>query len=210
MDQQVRTRLADSLEHVYERVGDRLDADPTRVSNALTGIRSARIDPGVFSRYFDLVFCVDSEDWGRAKELSDQLLELAKHPVLFEVLPYTQDALGEDFERFPRLAFATFTDSNPMAPPSDALFVSHCEKIAAAREIVRSVDSEIAAEAAAMKKQAEDLAKIEEQAFQQRQRSWGNRLKKIVASAGGAFVGGFTGGIASEAASEAISEIWPD
>lgn len=66
------------------------------------------------------------------------------------------------------------------------------------------------AEAQAMKSQAEELAAVEQQAMEQRQRSWSNRLKGLVGTAAGAFGGAFLGGIGSRAGEEAITAVWPN
>jgi hypothetical protein len=128
LDRQVRNRLAESLDHVFERVGHQLEVDPAQVPAVLSRIRESRIEPGIFARYFDLVFSIDAESCGKAGLLAGEILDLALEPAAFAIVPYSLDALGDDFERFPRLAFATCTESNPMAPPSEDLFSSHRKK----------------------------------------------------------------------------------
>jgi hypothetical protein len=64
------------------------------------------------------------------------------------------------------------------------------------------------AEADAMKRQAEQLASVEQQALEQRQRSWGNRLKSLVATTIGAAGGAFLGEIGSQAGQQAAQDLF--
>lgn len=64
------------------------------------------------------------------------------------------------------------------------------------------------AEAAAMLAQAQQLAAAEQEALEQRQNSWGNRLKRLAGATISSTVGAFTGGIGTEAANRAVNEIF--
>jgi HEXXH motif-containing protein len=54
--------------------------------------------------------------------------------------------MGYDFDRFPKLVFASYSDTNPMAPPGNELFESHRQKLLDAIEIIRDVDESICRE----------------------------------------------------------------
>lgn len=77
------------------------------------------------------------------------------------------------------------------------------EQEAAARKLAQAQ-----AEAEAMKAQAQKLAAAEEEAMKQRENSWGNRLKRLVAGTIGAATGAFSGGIGAEAGRRAAMEIF--
>jgi hypothetical protein len=64
------------------------------------------------------------------------------------------------------------------------------------------------AEADAMRAQAQQLAAAEQEALEQRQNSWGNRLKRLAGATISSTVGAFTGGIGTEAANRAVNEIF--
>lgn len=64
------------------------------------------------------------------------------------------------------------------------------------------------AEAAAMKRHAEELASVEQQAFEQRQQSWNNRLKKIVGATVSAAGGAFLGAVGARAGEEAVNALF--
>ncbi len=146
LDRHVRDRLAGSLNHIFERTTDVLPLEPSSVEAALKRIRSQRVNPSVFARYFDLVFAVSAEDWGRAERIASEVIKLVHNPIDFEILPYSKEALGDDYERYPRLVFASFSDGNPMSTPEPKLFEAYQQKIHLALDIVRLEDPSIAEE----------------------------------------------------------------
>lgn len=63
-------------------------------------------------------------------------------------------------------------------------------------------------ESEAMKRHAEQLASVEQQALEQRQRSWGNRLKRIVGATISATGSAFLGDIGARAGTEAANALF--
>src|SRR5262245_36783217 len=121
VDAIVRLRLSSSLAHVFQRAKGRLDIDATRFEAALEHIRARKQDPGVFARYYDLIFALTSDQIAKANILLDEIVERAVGPAsYFEIVPYALQHLGPDYERFPRLLFAEYSQTNPMASPSDS------------------------------------------------------------------------------------------
>lgn len=84
------------------------------------------------------------------------------------------------------------------------------ERKAAEEEYAQKKAAEAQADAEAVKRQADRLAAVDQQAQEQRQKSWGNRLKSIVASTIGAATGAFTGGIGTRAGQEAAAAVFDD
>lgn len=82
------------------------------------------------------------------------------------------------------------------------------ERQTAEEEYAQKRLSAAQADADSMRRHAEELAAVEQQALEQRQRSWGNRLKSIVGTAAGSFGGAFLGGLGERAAEEAIDSVW--
>ena len=82
------------------------------------------------------------------------------------------------------------------------------ERKAAEEEYASKKMASAQAEAEAMKHQAEQLAAVEQQALEQRQRSWGNRLKSLVATTLGAAGGAFLGEIGTRAGEQAANEVF--
>jgi len=82
------------------------------------------------------------------------------------------------------------------------------ERQAAEEEYAKKKLAAAQAEADAMKRQAEKLAAVEQEALEQRKKSWGNRLKSIVGATLSAGIGAFTGGVGSRAGEEAANAIF--
>lgn len=82
------------------------------------------------------------------------------------------------------------------------------ERRAAEEEYAQKKMAEAQADAEAVKRQADRLAATEQEALEQRQKSWGNRLKSIVGATLSAATGAFTGGIGTRAGQEAASALF--
>jgi len=143
IDEAVRLRLAQSLAHILSRAGDYLDVDTGRFEAALGQVRKYRQDPGVFARYYDLVFAINSNRFTEANQLIAEISDLAGQPVEFAILPYARDHLGDDYDRFPRLLFSEYSENNPMASPSGTTCAAHTENLHHAIDIISRVDKSI-------------------------------------------------------------------
>ena len=143
IDATVRLRLVGSLAHIFERAKSHLDIDPGRFEVAIKHIQTKKQDPGVFARYYDLIFAVTSNRIATANTLLDELIEHAARPAHFSIVPYTQQGLGPDYDRFPRLLFAEYSETNPMASPSEAQSTASTQMLREAIEIVSHVDKSI-------------------------------------------------------------------
>lgn len=82
------------------------------------------------------------------------------------------------------------------------------ERRAAEEEYGQKKMAEAQADADAVKRQSERLAATEQEALEQRQKSWGNRLKSIVGATISAATGAFTGGIGTRAGQEAANALF--
>lgn len=146
LDAAVRWRLADSLAYIFSKAESRLSLDKGRCEVALQHIRSNRQDPGVFSRYYDLIFAIKANRLATAKTLVAELLERAAQPAAFAIAPYTREGLGSDYDRFPRLIFAEYSQINPMEDPSEEQSAASTQMLQEALEIISRVDRGIYAE----------------------------------------------------------------
>lgn len=144
LDAAARRKLAHSLQHIADRAADHLRMPPGRLCAALNKVRDGRQNPGIFARYYDLVTAVTSGEVEVANGLLDEIVGLAEaSPVSFDIVPYWQERLGSDFERFPRLLFGEFSDRNPMAPPIGEQAESGRANLREALGIVERVDPKI-------------------------------------------------------------------
>lgn len=82
------------------------------------------------------------------------------------------------------------------------------ERQAAESEYAAKVQAAAQAEAANLQKHADRLSASEKEAFEQRQKSFGNRLKNVVSATIGAATGAFTGGVGARAGQAAVDAIW--
>jgi len=143
IDETVRLRLNTSLAHIFQRAKGRLDIDKTRFEAALEHIRARKQDPGVFARYYDLIFALTSNQIAEANILLGEIIERAVGPAYFGIVPYARQHLGPDYERFPRLLFAEYSQTNPMASPSDSQSLASTQMLKEAIEIVSQVEAGI-------------------------------------------------------------------
>lgn len=146
LDRRIRIRLAESLEYIFDQCGDLVEVPVEQRSRLKALITANRIHPGLFARYYDLVFMIKANDFDQAQRLVDEIISLSKQDTGFEIIPYSQEALSEDFERFPRLAFSAFSESNPMACPDMSLFEKQKANLAKARKIVSTHDPAVGKE----------------------------------------------------------------
>jgi hypothetical protein len=140
IDAAVHMRLASSLAHIFDRAESHLSFDRARVEAALERIRSHKQDPGVFARYYDLIFAITASQIAKADTLLDEIIERSANPVSFAITPYNRQSLGTDYDRFPKLLFSDFSSTNPMASPSAAQAAAWTEMLHEALEIVSRVD----------------------------------------------------------------------
>ena len=76
---------------------------------------------------------------------------LAEGPAAsFTIVPYTRQRLGPDYERFPRLIFAEYSQTNPMQSPSDLQSAASTRMLEEAIEIISHVDPVIHSEIEAL------------------------------------------------------------
>ena len=78
LDSRMRCALADSLTHVAAVSADNLKVAEADLTGALSEIRAHRISPGVFGRYYDLVFAFAAERHDDAQRLWREIVRLAR------------------------------------------------------------------------------------------------------------------------------------
>ena len=151
IDAAVRLRLGRSLAYILRKAKGRLDIDTVRVDAALQNIRTRKQDPGVFARYYDLISAITSNRIAEANVLLEEIVVLAEGPAAsFMIVPYARQRLGPDYERFPRLIFAEYSQTNPMHSPSDFQSVASARMLEEAIEIISRVDPVIHGEIGAL------------------------------------------------------------
>jgi HEXXH motif-containing protein len=102
LDQGMRNDLAQSLERLGAMAAAVLPVDAD-LKPALAHIRGHRIEPGLFARYYDLVFALQAKAHARAGALWREIIALAPEEPQLRLVAYAPRALGADAERFGRL-----------------------------------------------------------------------------------------------------------
>ena len=115
----MREDLARSLERLDQMAAAVLPRGED-VESALDHIRRHRVLPGVFARYYDLVFALQAKAYDTAAPLWLQIIALAAEAPELTLQPLEPDVLGEDCERFGRLIALGDGGGSMFAPPSPA------------------------------------------------------------------------------------------
>ena len=151
IDAAVRLRLGRSLAYILQKAKGRLDVDIARFEATLENIRTRTQDPGLFARYYDLISALTSNQIAEANALLEEIVVLAEGPATsFAIAAYTRHRLGPDYERFPRLIFAEYSQTNPMQSPSDLQSALSTQMLEEAIEIISHVDAVIHSEIEAL------------------------------------------------------------
>lgn len=148
-DQRLRERLADSLAHLLERGGPALGLTLADAAPALSALRAHAVEPAVFGRYYDSVLAYSREDLQSARRWCAELLELVQAPARPRLVALTPADLGDDAERFARLAFPD-ADPAPMVAPSAGAVARFAAHHAEARAWLTALWPERAAEVDAL------------------------------------------------------------
>src|SRR5690242_1561379 len=99
----MRAALAESLTHIYSVAAEHMNLGDADVAGGLSEIRAHRVHPGVFGRYYDLVFALQGDRHDDAGALFREIIDRASDRPVFAVLPFSDNALGAaDKERYTR------------------------------------------------------------------------------------------------------------
>ena len=85
-----------SLEHIFSIGKSRLNLPGAETKCALLDIRSHRVTPGVFGRYYKAVLAVQAGQFDDARRLILQLARAAQEVAQLKVAPYSKAGLGEE------------------------------------------------------------------------------------------------------------------
>ncbi len=139
LDQGMREDLADSLGRLGEMAAAVLPSD-LGMEPAMAHIRTHPVQPGVFARYYDLVFALQRQDYENAAALWRQIAELAAEEPRLEVIPYDSAVLGDDAERFGRMVSMGDGGGHMFAPPPEPSWRSFHPQALRALDLLARVD----------------------------------------------------------------------
>ncbi len=116
LDEAMREDLADSLDSLGVMAAAVLP-DDVDMPSALARLRTRRVAPGVFARYYDLVFALQRRAYPEAAALWREIASLAEETPGLQVIPYETRVPGSDCERFDRLISLGAGGGRIFAPP---------------------------------------------------------------------------------------------
>lgn len=140
----MRAALAESLEHIWAVTAGHINLAAADVTGGLSEIRAHRVSPGVFGRYYDLVFAVQDRRFDDAGALFREIVDVAAKQPRLAVLPFSADALGADQERYARLL--SLETEVPLAAPQADEWRGFEESVTAALALIEEADAVLAAE----------------------------------------------------------------
>ena len=148
LDTGVRMALAESLEHISDVAAGQMNVANVDVAAGLSEIRTHRVIPGVFGRYYDLVFALQGGRYLEAAALYREIFDLSFERPALKVLPFTVEALGADEERYARLL--SLESLAALAPPNADEWLEFEESLVSALNMIEEVDATLAAELRAL------------------------------------------------------------
>ena len=149
LDRRMRTRLAASLKHVFDRTATTLGIEDSELEPLLSEIEAHRQAPSVFGSYFELVFALKAKRVEEAARLWRRIAAAAVDTPTLDVAPLAAERLGEDAARFVRLLNAG--ENGPIyGPPDPARWPDFAASVAEAFSLLDETDAALAAEMRAL------------------------------------------------------------
>jgi HEXXH motif-containing protein len=150
LDTGMRNSLAESLAHIHTAAAKHMGCGDADIAGVLSEIRAHRVRPGIFGRYYDLVFAVRSGRHDAAGMLFREIVALAVERPTLTVLPFTEEALGAEMARYARLVDAQTEAPALLAAPDPHQWLGFEEKVAAALRLIEEADADLATELRAL------------------------------------------------------------
>jgi hypothetical protein len=146
LDHGMRAGLADSLAYLHSsglRPHDRSGDD---VAVSLAEIRAHRVRPGLFGRYYDLVFAARARRGDLASALFHEIVDLATEQPALNILPFSEDALGSDMVRYRHLIASVASKPGLPGTPQPDQWRNFTADLTAARALIAAADPDLATE----------------------------------------------------------------
>ncbi len=149
LDRRMRAKLASSLTHIFDRTASTLGIEDIDLGPLLSEITAHRQAPSVFASYFELVFALKAKRHDEAARLWRRIAASVGRAPVLEVMPLTEERLGEDAARFVRLLNAA--EKGPIyGPPDLSRWPAFATGVAEAFSLLEQTDAALAAEIRAL------------------------------------------------------------
>jgi hypothetical protein len=102
LDQRMRTRLGDSLRHVFEQSEGHLPFSQERAEAFLRRLESGPVTPPAFSIYSDLVVAIDEDELDEAAEILEELFSLPNGKEATEIVDLADPRYDANADRYVR------------------------------------------------------------------------------------------------------------
>jgi HEXXH motif-containing protein len=150
LDAAMRASLADSLVHIHAAAARPMNVSDAVLADGLSAIKTHRVSPGVFGRYYDVVLAVTEQRYEHAGALFREISTLADEEPAFAPVPFTEEALGADKERYARVIGLEATSPAALTSPHRDDWLAFEANVTAAMELIKEADPELAAELRAL------------------------------------------------------------
>lgn len=131
LDQQMRERLADTLNYVFGELGAPLEIDPAEAARLIARVRSERQSFNLFGIYYEMILAVEDGDLGRAKKLARELF--AQQSAGSTAIGTIERRDATEIERLRRLLLTELGTANE---PDPALFEATRQRVQQAFDLL--------------------------------------------------------------------------
>lgn len=150
LDAAMRASLADSLEYICQILKFATRCSDISLEELSLQVRTHRVSPGVFGRYYDLVFAARQQQHAMVIDLWREIVDLASCEPKLSVLPFTNDALGQDLSRYSRLLGLNQASTAILDVPDCESWHLFEDNVVAALALIREADEALADEAGSL------------------------------------------------------------
>jgi len=145
LDQQMRERLADTLDYMFSELGGPLSIDSADAARLIADIRRSRQPANLFAIYYEMVLSLEDEDLDRARELASEILNQPR--VGGTIVKTVEQRDPADLSRLRRFLM---TDLDMATEPSPELFDATKRRIEQAFDLLVRGFPDMAAEIRAL------------------------------------------------------------
>jgi hypothetical protein len=150
LDATMRASLAESLAHIHAAAAGRMEVPDAVLAKASSAIDAHRVGPGVFGRYYDAVFALQERRYGHAGSLFREISALADEEPSFAPVPFSEETLGPDKERYARFVGLETASATVLSSPCREDWLAFEANVAQAMELIAEADPALAAELRAL------------------------------------------------------------
>jgi len=150
LDQRMRSRLADSLSHVFAETQGAFSLPSAQLQAFLAQLTAGPISPLAFSFYCDLVIALEQDDLAEARRLIQDLIRLPPHAGGPDVVDLGDPQTDPHGERYARFLNADLDAKFEIVSPAPSASQSCRQQIRDAFALMDAADPELSAEIRAL------------------------------------------------------------